>query len=268
MRSDSSTASDSAGRTPHGSSVGLALPIRDTDLFKHTASPHILNFLSDNPDIHLSIRQLSEITPMSERATLEAVNTLEANDLVETFRDGNARQVRINSDRLHKPDDPFLSIPQPEFQTPVRVARRYIEDELESVEGIILFGSTARGEADRKSDIDLWVLVTGDHMKQRHRANKLLKRLESLPIPSSIEVSNANNGGFEDNWETIKNRLENTDQSSVSAERYSFEIIVETPQSILTQADRVDAEKLFGEGITLLSSDTLERVKLEVLSDE
>lgn len=266
MRRDSST--DVESPTHQESSVGLALPVRDAELFKHTASPHILNFLFDNPDIHLPIRQLAKVTPMSERATLEAVNTLEANDLVETFRDGNARHVRINRTRLHKPDDPLSSVPQVAFQTPVHVARQYIEAELEEVKGIILFGSTARGEADRKSDIDLWVLVNGDHMQQRHRANKLVKRLEELHIPPSIGVSNAKNANFESNWKAIKNQLENTDQSTPSAERYSFEIIVETPQSILNQSTRVDAEKLFGDGITLLGSETLERVKLEVLTDE
>lgn len=268
MRNDSSTALDSVDSARQGSSIGLALPIRETELFKHAASPHILNFLSDNPDIHLSVRQLSKITPMSERATLEAVNTLEANSLVETFREGNARQVRINSDRLHKPDDPLQSIPQPPFRTPVRVARQYIEDELEDVMGVILFGSTARGMADRQSDIDLWVLVGGNHMKQRHQANKLVKRLEELRIPPSIGISNATQTAFDSNWDEIKHQLETGEQSSPSAERYSFEIIVETPQSILNQSDRVDTEKLFGEGITLRSSETLERVKREVLNDE
>lgn len=268
MSSNSSTDPNSSRATRQRSSVELALPIRDTNLFKHTASPHILNFLFDNPDIHLSIRQLAKVTPRSERAALEAVNVLESNDLVETFREGNARRVQINRDRLHKPDDPVRSIPQSEFHTPVRIARQYLEDELEDIRGIILFGSTARGEADRQSDIDLWVLVAGDHMKQRHTANKLVKHLEELRIPSTIGMTDPKNVDFESNWEEIKEDLENENQGLRPAERHSFEIIVETPQSILNQSERVDGEKLFGEGITLFSSETLEKVKLEVLTDE
>lgn len=253
---------------PEGTAIGLALPVRDAGLFKHSASPHVLNFLSDNPDINVSIRQLAAVTPLSERATREAVDVLEANELVETFHEGNARRVHINRTRLDRPDDPIRSVPQTRFQTPVRVARHYIEDELEAVEGIVLFGSVARGEADRQSDIDLWILVDGDHMRRRHEANKLAKRLTDLQIPPTIAAADATGADFESNWTEIRSRLEADDQHWASAERYSFELIVETPQSIIGQSDRVDVEKLFGEGITLLSTETLERVKLEVLADE
>ncbi|MFP9191239.1 nucleotidyltransferase domain-containing protein [Natrialbaceae archaeon A-CW1-1] len=205
---------------------------------------------------------------MSERATREAVNSLEANELIETVHEGSARRVHINRTRLRKPTDPISTIPQPAFQTPVRVARHYLTDELNDVQGIILFGSTARGEADRQSDIDLWVLVDGDHMRQRHEANKLVKQLEGLHIPATIGLTDPAHAGFESNWTAIKSQLENESADGQPGDRYSFEIIVETPQSVLAQQDRVDTEALFGDGITLLSTETLERVKLEVLSDE
>jgi predicted nucleotidyltransferase len=152
------------------------------------------------------------------------------------------------------------------FQTPVRVARHYVEDELDGVVGVVLFGSVARGDADRRSDVDLWVLVTGDHMQQRHAANKLADRLDDVRIPPTIGLGDAKAADFDSNWATIRGRLEDG-VDDPSAQRYSFEIIVETPQSIIGQADRVDAEALFGEGITLLSTETLQRVKREVLRD-
>lgn len=251
-----------------GTTLGLPLPIRDSELFKHSASQHVLNFLSDNPDVNVSIRQLAAVTPMSERATREAVNVLEANELIATFHEGNARRVHVNKARLDKPDDPILNIPQTHFQTPVRVARHYVETELDDVKGVVLFGSVARGDADRRSDIDLWVLVASDHMQQRHEANKLAKRLEELQIPPTVAVADATSADFESNWENIRETLEDDDRDWASAERHSFEIIVETPQSIINQSDRIDSEKLFGKGITLLSTETLERVKLEVLGDE
>lgn len=251
-----------------GTSIRLALPIRDSGLFKHSASAHILNFLSDNPGINVSIRQLATVTPLSERATREAVDILEANELIETFHQGNARRVQINRGRLSKPEDPVLSIPQTEFQTPVRVGCSYLEDELTDIKGIILFGSVARGTADRQSDIDLWVLVDGNQMDQRHTANKLANHLDGLQIPPSIAVMDAMNADFESGWEQIRETLESDEQNWSSAARHSFEIIVETPQSILNQTDRIDTEALFGEGITLQSTETLERVKKEILSDE
>lgn len=251
-----------------GTSIDLALPVRESGLFKHSASEHVLNFLGDNPDINVSIRQLARVTPVSERSTREAVDVLEVNGLVVTFHEGNARRVHINRSRLDRPDDPIRSISQTEFQTPVRVARHYIEDELDGVRGIVLFGSVARGDADRQSDIDLWVLVEGDHVRQRHEANKLAQHLGGLQIPSSIAVADALNTDFESGWNSIRETLEDDDRNWSSAQRHSFEILVETPQSILNQTDRVDAESLFGEGITLLSTELLERTKLEVLGDE
>jgi predicted nucleotidyltransferase len=251
-----------------GTSIGLPLPTREAELFRHGATPHILNFLSDNPDVDVSIRQLSQVVPMSERATREAVDTLEANDLVGTDNRGNARRVHINRARLDKPQDPLRSIPQTEFQTPVRVACRYIDDELEEVKGIILFGSVARGTADRQSDVDLWVLVADDHLQQRHEANTLTSHLEELRIPQTIALGDPGEADFEANWEEIRAQLEADDQDRASTQRYSFEIVVETPESILAQSDRVEADNLLGGGITLLSTELLERVKREIVSDE
>ena len=136
------------------------------------------------------------------------------------------------------------------------------------MQGIILFGSVARSEADRQSDIDLWVLVDGDKIQQRHTANKLSKHLGGLQIPSTIALNDALNADFETGWNEVKQKLEAGDQDWASAQRYSFEILLETPRSIVNQLDRVDAEKLFGEGITLRSSETLDQIKQEVLDDE
>lgn len=251
-----------------GASIGFPLPVRNPQLFKHGAAPHVLNFLGDNPDIDVSIRQLSRVVPMSERATREAVDALEGNDLLGTYHRGNARRVHINRTRLDKPDDPIRSVPQTEFQTPVRVACRYIEEELDDVRGIILFGSVAHGTADRRSDIDLWVLVADDHLQQRHDANRLATRLGDLRIPPTIALVDARDADFEANWEEIRARLEAADREWTSTQRHSFEIIVETPESILAQSDRVEPDQLFGQGITLRSSELLDRVKQEVLSDE
>jgi len=51
-------------------------------------------------------------------------------------------------------------------------------DELDTVIGIVLYGSVARGEADRRSDIDLWVLVEEDRMANQRAANRVRQDLE------------------------------------------------------------------------------------------
>lgn len=275
------SSSDEGDRSDATSAIELPLPVRGADLFKHTASTHVLNFLADNPEINVSIRQLSNVTPVTERATREAVDALETNDLVETFHEGTARRVQVNRTRLHKPDDPIEAIPQVQFRTPIRVAKRYLEDEFDDLLGIVLFGSASRGDADRQSDIDLWILVEGDLLEARHRANKLATELEELHIPSTVALEEVSGAEFASNWPAIRERLESdttdheqrrtrrsNDRRQTVPQRYSFEFVVETPQSILEQSTRVDPERLFGEGITLHFTETLERVIEEVIKGE
>ena len=273
---------------PRGTTVELSVPVRDGDLFKHGASEYVLNFLADNPDFELSVRQLSMLVPFSERATREAVNVLEANDVVRTTRRDTARLSRINRERLNKADDPITSIPQVEFHLPVRLATQAIESALDGVSGIVLFGSVARGTADRQSDVDIWVLVEEKATQQQHRATKLAGKLAEVDIPHTIDLSDAVNFQtegvkaartpdepitfsfeLEDVPETIALSAETVGEwrlagDRLSGERYSFQIVVESPKSILRQIDRIDPT-LFTDGITLSNSEHLTNVKAEVI---
>lgn len=138
----------------------------------------ILSFLSRYHTEEFSISELADAVEYSTPSVSKAVDVLTANDLVVDQRDGNTRNVYINPDRLSRSDDPVLQIPQVEFQTPVRVAVKQLRDELDTVIGIVLYGSVARGEADRRSDIDLWVLVDEDRMANQRTANRVRQDLE------------------------------------------------------------------------------------------
>lgn len=104
--------------------------------------------------------------------------------MVVSEADGNRRLIRIDRDRLSVPDDPYLQIPQPEFHEPVRVAVEELTSRLERVVAIVLFGSVARGEADRRSDIDLWVLVGDQRAENQRTANSLAVELEDREFDS------------------------------------------------------------------------------------
>lgn len=249
--------------TGRGSSIRLSLPVSDADLFKHGASKHVLDVLSDSPELQLSIRQLAGLIPFSERATRESVDVLEANGLVTTERRDNARLTRIDRERLDRTDDPISTIPQEEFQLPVRVATSRIERELDAVQGIVLFGSVATGDADRKSDVDLWVLVGTEPVAQQHRANKLANQLSELEIPSAIAPQGAiDPAEIEDVCEWI----EAGSVRNGAGQRYDFEIVVENPQSLLRQRADVNLE-LFTDSITLRTSTELRAVTEEVVRD-
>ena len=158
--------------------ISLDIPSQNTNLFKSQAVHDVLFFLSRYHTDEFSITELAEAVEYSRPTITKAVDTLVANDLITDQRDGNTRVAKINQERLSRPDDPLLQIPQAEFHTPVRTAIKQLSDQLDTVIGIVLYGSVARGTADRRSDIDLWVLVEEDRMANQRTANTIRQDLE------------------------------------------------------------------------------------------
>lgn len=161
-----------------GSTISLDIPTQDENLFRSQAVHEILSFLARYHTEEFSITELTNAVDYSQPSVSKAIDVLAANDLVVERRDGNRRLVHINRDRLSCPDDPFLQIPQVEFQRPVRTAVDELRTQLVDVIGIVLYGSVARGTADRRSDIDLWVLVAEDRMASQRTANHVRQDLE------------------------------------------------------------------------------------------
>jgi predicted nucleotidyltransferase len=210
--------------------VGVPVPAPDPDLFRHTATDDLLRLLLDNPYEQFTIRELGRLTDNAAQSVKRAVDVLETNEIIVVDTEGNRRLVGINRTRISKPDDSVLRIPQSDFHPPVRAALDRIREDLEEVSGILVFGSVARGHADRQSDIDLWVLA-GDRAEQ-HRANELAKELG---------------------------------QQRFNSDRYEFQILVETPESAQSHGDRL--EEVFADAITLVDSDTLRDLKREVMDN-
>ncbi|PSQ54652.1 nucleotidyltransferase [Halobacteriales archaeon SW_8_68_21] len=161
-----------------GLQILLDIPAQSGELFGSTTTDIVLSFLCRHHTEKFSISDLVEAVDYSQPSISKAVTVLSENDLVVERREGNTRWVRINQERLHVPDDPFLQIPQAEFRDPVRAAVTELREALDDVVGIVLYGSVARGEADRRSDIDLWVLVEQDRMANQRAANRARQALE------------------------------------------------------------------------------------------
>lgn len=172
--------SNSNESSENGSQLCLDIPAKNTDLFRSQTVHDILSFLSRYHTEEFSITELTDAVAYSQPSVSKAVDVLATNDLVVDRRDGNTRLVQINASRLSRPDDLFLQIPQAEFQPPVRTAVDHLRDALDTVIGIVLYGSVARGEADRRSDIDLWVLVDEDRMTNQRTANRVRQDLEDM----------------------------------------------------------------------------------------
>ena len=213
-------------RAEDGLQILLDIPSRTNDLFGSAATDEILSFLSRNHTEEFSISDLVEAVDYSQPSISKAVTTLSENDLVVERREGNTRWVQINHDRLHVPDDPYLQIPQSEFQEPVRAAVAELCDELNGVIGIVLYGSVARGEADRRSDIDIWVLVDEDRMANQRAANRVKQLLEDKQF----------DGG-----------------------RYEYEIDVEAIQAVPKYVSEI--EEVLGDGIVVHETEQFQTVR-------
>ena len=230
--------SESERDSNSGMSISLQIPAKEPGLFKHSATNDLLPFLANHRFDDYTIRALAERLEHSKGTISNAVHVLEVNDLVNVEYEGPAKRVSINTDRLNVPNDPILRIPQSEYHEPVRAAVRELTHELDNLAGIVLYGSVARGEADRQSDIDLWVLVTDDRMGAQRKVNELVQHLEDQPF-------------------------------NEPGERFDFHVDVEESMSIPQYAE--DIGRIIDSGITIHSTDNFRKVEIlinEMLEDD
>ena len=215
-----------------GVSISVPIPASDADLFKSKATNDILLFLTNHRFEQFSQREVADQIGHSQQTVRRAINTLVENGLVIESPDSNQRLVRINRERLAVPDDPLLRIPQPEFQEPVKAAVDDLTGRLDGVIGIVLYGSVARGEADRRSDIDLWVLTTNDRAPNQREANAVGRDLEDVEFDGN---------------------------------RYAYDIDVETVQGIPTYTE--DIREIVVSGIPIYSTNKFETVEKLLLEE-
>ncbi len=213
-------------------SIELQYPFPDERVFRYQAMQDVLDVLIDQPYAAYSVSELATLTEANTGTISKAVGLLSELGIVETEQDGRTHQVQINRERLTKPD-PILSIPQSEFHLPARVFLERIQDEIDGLVGVVLFGSVARGEADRASDIDLLVIVDEDKAATRRTVQSVVSDLEDRR--------------FEGN-------------------RYTFQSLVESTDSVRRIGDQLRPQ--FEDGITLVSSDQLSELRTEVYADE
>jgi len=210
--------------------VRVDIPLQDERLFAGEAMSEALLFLIRHRDESFSMVDIAEAVGYTRPPVTKAIDILSNNDLVVEERDGTRRMVHINRDRLTLPGDPYLEIPQSEFHGPVKAATEALLDELDGVLAVVLYGSVARGEADRRSDVDLWVLVREDRMENQRRANHVRQSLE---------------------------------EEAFGGERYAFEIDVEGLQAVPNYADELG--KVLRDGIAVHRTEEFDTVRRMVL---
>ena len=216
----------------NGPGVLLPIPLGEDKIFRNQATDDILELLYRNPHEEFGVRQLREITGHGAQTVDTALTLLEQLDLIETRREGNKKLTSINRDRVQKPDDPILEIQQEEFRTPVKAFSDRVEENQEGdLAGILLFGSVARGEADRASDIDIQVIVEDDLLQSRREIQDIRQEME---------------------------------ESKFGGERYEFQVLVESVETAEQYGEKL--QEIFSEAITIYSTDQLEELRQVILN--
>ncbi|MDB9234957.1 nucleotidyltransferase domain-containing protein [Halorubrum ezzemoulense] len=221
---------DTNSTSVDGIQISIDLPLQDDRLLSGDATADILLFLTRHHDESFSITNLADAIGYTRPTITKTVDTLSRNDLVIEEHDGPLRLVQINRDRLTIPDDPFLGIPQSEFHAPVQDATDQLRTKLDDVLAVVLYGSVARGEADRRSDIDIWVLVREDRPSNQRQANHIRQSLE---------------------------------EDTFGGDRYAFDIDVEALQGIPTYAEEL--QEILHDGITVYQTDEFDTVRSMIL---
>ncbi|UPV76022.1 nucleotidyltransferase domain-containing protein [Halorussus limi] len=215
--------------------VEIQLPLPDDRIFRYEAMDDILEITARNPTEEFSNSELQELSGFGGPSVSKSLSLLEALGLVVRRDSGRKTLYRIEETRLREADDPFLEIPQAEFRRPLRAFVDRVTDEVPSVAGIVCFGSVARGEADRVSDIDVFVLVENDDelVTARRTVSDVKRDLEAEPI---------------------------------DGQRYEFEVFVESGESARNRGE--DLRPVLKEGIALHETETFDRAKRDVFGGD
>ncbi|WP_229109874.1 nucleotidyltransferase domain-containing protein [Halapricum desulfuricans] len=225
--------------TKSGQSPGLHLPfpVGEEQVFRYGAMEDVLELLIRNPFREFTVRQLREITDNGSKTTTRAVDLLRQLELVRVDESGRSKHVRLNRERVTIPDEPLFALPQDEFREPVRAFAGRACEEVPSFSALVVFGSVARGEADRRSDIDVWLLVDNDD-------NLLQARRTATDIAVDLGEQRFGDEG----------------------DRYEFEVLVESVESAVSHGEAEDGiDEVLAEGVVIEDSDALGRVKDVVL---
>ncbi|WP_396613286.1 nucleotidyltransferase domain-containing protein [Haloferax sp. S1W] len=221
--------------------INICLPVTpggDSKIFRLHAADDVLRLLVDAHQSEFTLKELSEMTDRSRSTVWRAVEFLDELDVVQVRETAQRKYVSVDPARLQK-DDPILGIEQTEYHAPVRAFVENVEtaveksDEVDQLLGILVFGSVARGEADRKSDVDVFVLVDGNRTTARR---------------------------------VISNVASELGEERFDGDRYAFEPFVESEESALRAGEKL--RELFREGVTVYGGDEFQRIRTKVMSGE
>ena len=115
----------------------------------------ILKFFLDNPYYEVYLRELAKKLKLSPFAAKKYLDLLLKENLITEERKANLRYFKANISNL------FFRYMKISFSINILLKSgiiKFLKDNVENVSSIVLFGSMAKGEDDKNSDIDIVVI--------------------------------------------------------------------------------------------------------------
>lgn len=226
-------------KTERGISVRLDVrPGDETDVFRIDVADDVLRLLVDAHETEFTISELVDATGAARSTVWRAVNLLDDVGVVRIRETPQRNYVAIDPDRLVK-GDPVLAVEQSEFHEPIRAFVDGVRDaiagadDVEALIGVVVFGSVARGDADRRSDVDLFVVVDGDRTSARR---------------------------------VVTDVVDDLSDQRFDGDRFDFEPYVESAESARRAGPKL--REIFEAGITVAGDDRLQSIRKTVFSNE
>ncbi len=219
-----------------GTKVLFDFPFPEERIFRYQAMQDILHHLVNNPFEEFTQQELASLTGADVSSISRSLVLLEDVGVIAISDDRPAR-ITIDGDHIQR-SGPIFAIPQAEFRNPVQAyldeldTRIQESEEVHELVGIVLFGSVARGTADRRSDIDLLVIVDGNLTYGRRICTSVAR---------------------------------DTEEQSFDGHRYEFEILVETPETAASHGAKLT--EIFDDGLVLDRSEQLQELRQVIYAD-
>lgn len=213
--------------------ISLDVPLPEQRVFRYQAMQDVLQQLITDPFGEFTQQELATMIDADVSSVSRSVDLLDQLGVL-AIDAGRPARIRLDPDHLSC-SDPLFLIAQSEFRKPIRAFRDSLESRVDStrsiegVVGIVLYGSVARGTADRRSDIDLLAVLDGD----TNHGQRLVSRIEH-----------------------------DLGEEPFDGDRYEFDVRVETLESSLSVTDTL--RSVFDDGIVIERTETLGNLRRAV----
>ena len=157
----------------------------------------IIGLMRKNMDLGLTISQVSKLLKIGYAPAYNHISEMEKEEIIKVLKIGNSKQCKLNLENtktrhllqeidIKRKEDLYSK--NPKIKSAIeslisKLAEKYISELL----SVVLFGSYAKGTANKQSDIDLMFIVSD--FKDKNLRESIERECASLQYSHNIKIS-------------------------------------------------------------------------------